>query len=47
MKAWRSRLIGLLPRQEAVMEMELFAGCMDVFGFWEEDMMILMEFVSY
>jgi hypothetical protein len=31
MKAWRSRLIGLLPRQEAVMEMELFAGCMDVF----------------
>jgi hypothetical protein len=31
MKAWRSRLIELLPRQEAVMEIELFAGCMDVF----------------
>ena len=43
-KSWRSRLIGLLPRQEAVMKMELFAGCMDVFWLLGGRLDDLMEF---
>ena len=37
-------MIGLLPRQEAVMEMELFAGCMDVFWLFGGRLDDLMEF---
>jgi hypothetical protein len=43
-KSWRSRLIGLLPRQEAVMKVELFAGCMDVFWLFGGGLDDLMEF---
>jgi hypothetical protein len=37
-------LIGLLPRQEAVMKIELFASCMDVFWLLGGRLDDLMEF---